>query len=251
MSISRREFLKESAKGLALVSLRRILPEDDELDSLLTLRKNKIKDTPVELIIEPKLRDQFIWRGNPGLSNVALTFDDGFSQVRNCLSVLKNTETRLTVFPTGQAINADPKVWKEMYDWGCDFGCHTYSHSYIERLSVDEIVGEINRSQNALDIAIGKSAPYRFFRPPGGGMSWNVVEAMKKTGLTGVIWTLSSEGTSKIATPASTYNRVATLSGKGFIVLQHFNYNDVASLEQTILTLRQRKLNPTPLAAVL
>lgn len=110
---------------------------------------------------------------------------------------------------------------------------------------------EIERSQNALDKALGRSLPFEFFRPPGGNISENTVKALKQKGLRGVIWSLSGWGTSPIATPRSVADRILSLAGNGDITLHHFINNDVEVLERIIDGLRNKGLSPVTLREVL
>jgi peptidoglycan/xylan/chitin deacetylase (PgdA/CDA1 family) len=210
-----------------------------------------------------KLNQQFIWQGNPEKPNMALTFDDAWrlEDILRFIQVLKKTRTQLTVFPLGQAMDAFRTrafyknyrgLMKELYDLGCEFGCHSYAHEKDSASrSVDFMIESIDRSQTALDSALGLHVPYRYFRPPGGGTSWNLVEALDRTGLTGIIWTLISDGINRTATPASVYRRVSNNPGRGYIVLHHFHPNDTLALERIIISLRSRGFNPTTLSQTL
>lgn len=198
------------------------------------------------------LNDYFVWRGDINKPNVALTFDDGWFQVENLLNALKDTKTRLTLFPTGQAL-ANPdniNFWRGLRAIGCEFGCHSYTHSPVERQTSDQIIEEINRSQQQINKTMGQNTPFTCYRPPYGGRSWNLVEALKKTSLTGYIWSFSSEGTSILSSPWQVEQRIVNFVKNGDIVLQHFNYNDVTNMAQIIDGLRKRGLNPTTLREV-
>lgn len=223
-----------------------------------------ITATPTPLATESlRLADQFIWRGNPNKPNVALTFDDGWwpEQIVKFIEIIKKTNTPLTVFLAGQAIDAIEKAEKnqpyrslirQLDELGCEFGCHSYAHEPdFAYKSVGDIVSSIEKSQIALDNAVGRHIPFRFFRPPGGAISWNMVEALKKTGLKGVIWTLSGEGTSPTTTSSSIHDRIVGNSANGFITLQHFIDKDTGALEPIINDLRGKGLNPTTLSNTL
>lgn len=198
------------------------------------------------------LNDYFIWKGNPNKPNVALTFDDGWLQVENLLNALKETKTRLTLFPTGQALANPANIvsWKGLLALGCEFSCHSYTHDPVENQTTDQIVGEIRRSQQELNKTMGQNVPYAYYRPPYGGRSRNLVEALKITRLTGYIWSFSSDGTSILSSPWLVQQRIVNNVKSGDIVLQHFNYNDVTNLAQIIDGLRKKGLTPTLLREV-
>lgn len=214
-------------------------------------------ETPTVVIPSREIKDlrkEFIWQGNPAKPAVALTFDDGWwaSQVEAFKNTLKETGVKLTVFPVGRKIDEFPSLWKELYDLGCEFGCHTYTHRFgMDQLSADEILSEIDQSQKALNNALGKNVPFQFFRPVGGAISENIVKALRARSIQGVIWTLSGEGTSPIANPDYVYKRITTLSKNGFIVLEHFIQNDTEALKRVVTELKRENLPPLKLSQIL
>lgn len=200
------------------------------------------------------LREKYIWYGDRRKPFVALTFDDGWtaSQIQRFTDILQETSVRLTVCPTGQAIENNRKLWLKLYQIGCEFGGHSYTHRKdFASLSVTGMVEEMGASQNSLDKALGRHVPYKFFRPPGGAMSWNMVEALKQTNQRGVIWSLSSEGTG--TGNASTYvtNRILSQAKGGHITLHHFIEPDVSALKKIIEGLKAKGLTPVTLSEAL
>jgi peptidoglycan-N-acetylglucosamine deacetylase len=203
------------------------------------------KPTPTEIIAN--LAGSFIWRGDANKPNVAITIDDGWwdESIVKVTQILRETKTKLTLFVPGQAINAYPKLWRELDSIGCKIECHSYTHRFdVAKLSVEDILDEIDRSQAVLDKVLGRHEPFSFYRPAGGAMSENIVKALKLRNLRGVIWTLSGEGTSKIATPETVTNRILSLAGNGYITLHHFLKNDADALKPIILGLRAKGLTP-------
>lgn len=214
--------------------------------------------TPTSSLVKEEeiksLRDHFIWKGDPKKAKVALTFDDGWwsSYIKQFIEVVKKTGVRLTLFPAGQAIDAYPGLWRELFELGCEFGCHTYKHDFSSyRHEPKAIIEDINRSQQTLDKVIGQHVAYQFYRPVGGTISENIVRALQAIGLRGVIWNLSGEGTSSIATPKTVASRILSLAGNGYITLHHFIDPDVMALEEMIDGLKKKGLEPTTLTKVL
>jgi peptidoglycan/xylan/chitin deacetylase (PgdA/CDA1 family) len=200
------------------------------------------------------LAGSFIWRGDINKPKVAITIDDGWWEepIVKITDVLKETKTRLTLFIPGQAINAYPKLWRELDNVGCKIECHSYSHRFdMAKLSVEEITEEIDRSQAVLDRVLGRHEPFSFYRPVGGAISENIVKALKLRNLRGVIWTLSGQGTSSVATPETVTQRILSIAGNGYITLHHFIKNDAEALRPIILGLRAKGLTPSRLDEIL
>lgn len=209
--------------------------------------------TPIPTEIIANLASSFIWRGDANKPNVAITIDDGWweDSIVKITQILKETKTKLTLFIPGQAIKAYDKLWRELVNIGCKIECHSYTHRFdVAKLPVEDILDEIDRSQAVLDQVLGRHEPFSFYRPAGGAMSENIVKALKLRNLRGVIWTLSGEGTSKIATPETVTQRILSLAGNGYITLHHFSENDAGALKPIILGLRAKGLTPSRLDEV-
>jgi peptidoglycan-N-acetylglucosamine deacetylase len=212
------------------------------------------KPTPTSPEIVTNLAGNFIWRGDINKPKVAITIDDGWwgEPIIKITDILRETKTKLTLFIPGQAINAYPTIWRELDSLGCKIECHSYTHRFdVAKLSVEEIIDEIDRSQVVLDKVLGRHEPFSFYRPAGGAMSENIVKALKLRNLRGVIWTLSGFGTSPEATPETVANRILSLAGNGCITLNHFLKNDADALKPIILGLRAKGLTPCRLEEIL
>jgi peptidoglycan/xylan/chitin deacetylase (PgdA/CDA1 family) len=210
--------------------------------------------TPTSKEAFDNLSRQFIWRGDINKPKVAVTIDDGWWEgpIVKITEVLKEMGVKLTFFIPGQAINAFPKLWRGLDGLGCKFECHSYSHSFgMEKFTVEQLLGEIDRSQAALDQVLGRHEPFSFYRPVGGTINENIVRALKMRNLRGVIWTLSGEGTSKIATSETITKIILAKAGNGFITLHHFNDADAGALKPIIQGLAAKGLTTTRLDEIL
>lgn len=225
-----------------------IYQEKKELRITLKQLKTPIAET------FPNLANKFLWRGDSRKAKVAITIDDGWWEeaIVKTTEVLKSTKTSLTLFVPGQAILAFPGRWRELVNLGCKIECHSYTHRFdVAKLSVEEIVDEIDRSQEALNNVLGKPAPFTFYRPVGGTISENIYKALETRNLKGVIWTMSGFGTSSVATPETVSQRILSLANNGYITLHHFIKNDALALEPIISGLKAKGLTPSRLEEVL
>lgn len=98
---------------------------------------------------------------------IALTFDDGpnTTTTNEVLDVLEKYGIKASFFLIGNNIDdASAKSVKRAYDMGCEIGNHSRSHSYMDKLTAEEIEEEISYVNEKV-IEITGEAP-TFFRPP-------------------------------------------------------------------------------------
>ena len=98
---------------------------------------------------------------------VALTFDDGPNTVTTpkLLGVLEKYKVPASFFLVGHNIIEDcfPVMERQLKD-GCTIECHSWSHPAFPQLSRDEMLKEINDTNNLIEKALGWKT--EFFRPP-------------------------------------------------------------------------------------
>ena len=115
--------------------------------------------------------------GIPGLywpdtfrGHVSFTFDDGpHPKYSNAvMDVLAEHNLKATFFVCGRRVDSWPDTVRRMHEEGHVIGNHTYTHPALGALSLDEIRKEFDRTQSAIDRALGFSYPVRYYRPPFG-----------------------------------------------------------------------------------
>jgi RHS repeat-associated protein len=115
-----------------------------------------------------------------------ITIDDGpggyTSQV---LDVLAKYNVKATFFLVGQNIQTHPDEVKRIKNEGHAIGIHSWSHPYWGQLSSEEQASEIEKTQAALEVAIGERS--NLFRAPGGGTTTADI-----SGLYNYNWTVDS-----------------------------------------------------------
>lgn len=98
---------------------------------------------------------------------IALTFDDGpnTTTTNEVLDVLEKYGIKASFFLIGNNIDSESaKSVKRAYDMGCEIGNHSKTHSYMDKMSVDEIVAEVEETNERIADIIGEEP--KFFRPP-------------------------------------------------------------------------------------
>ena len=98
---------------------------------------------------------------------IALTFDDGPNTTctPKVLDLLEQYGARASFFVIGDNINeSSAEVMKRAYDMGCEINNHSRTHSYMNKMTAEEIKAEIKYTSDLVEKYTGE--PTRFFRPP-------------------------------------------------------------------------------------
>lgn len=98
---------------------------------------------------------------------IALTFDDGpnTTTTKQVLEVLEKYGVKASFFVIGNNINEDSgKVMKLAYDYGHEINNHSQTHSYMTKMTTEEIQAEIAYVDELVEKYTGEKTKY--FRPP-------------------------------------------------------------------------------------
>ncbi|MFQ5652095.1 MAG: polysaccharide deacetylase family protein [bacterium] len=135
----------------------------------------------------PAVSDRIQWRARRDRPNIALTFDDGPQPVYTpqLLQVLEKHKVAATFFLIGQHIEAHSELAQQIVGAGHEVANHTFTHPLMWRLSDQEMVEEINRTDQLLRRLNG--AGPRFLRPPMGLFSRRVLDIVEQTGYKAVV----------------------------------------------------------------
>jgi len=190
--------------------------------------------------LEKGLHYDVLWRGNPNLPTVALTFDDGphpdFTPA--ILAILERYNVKATFFVVGKMVERAPALVAAERKAGHLIGNHTYHHVNLTNIPIQEAVIEWQACQDAVKSITGESMHY--CRPPGGDYNHDVILAAQDLALTTVLWTddpgdYASPGDKVIET------RLLDSIGNGGIILIHDGVQQTIDvLPQIIERLRVR-----------
>lgn len=98
---------------------------------------------------------------------IAITFDDGpnATTTMEVLDILEKYQVRASFFLIGTNINDESaKSVKRAFDLGCDIENHSKTHSYMDKMTADEIKDEIAYVNDKVKEITGTTP--KFFRPP-------------------------------------------------------------------------------------
>lgn len=99
---------------------------------------------------------------------ICLTFDDGPHPIysRQIMDLLAQYNIKATFFVTGQNIERNPEIAKQIVQKGHVLGNHTYSHKILPTVLKDDRILEIMKCQRLIDGL--QQSSVKLFRPPQG-----------------------------------------------------------------------------------
>lgn len=104
---------------------------------------------------------------DPAKPVIALTFDDGpnTTTTNQVLDLLEKYQVRASFFLVGSNINEETsKVVKRAHDMGCEINNHSKTHSYMDKMTAEDIKAEVDFVSEKVKEITGEDT--KFFRPP-------------------------------------------------------------------------------------
>ncbi len=126
-----------------------------------------ISVTPTNAPVEPTVAPVAEEIDYTGKKLVALTFDDGPNTTITplILDILEENDAVASFFLIGQYITDETKpVMEREVSLGCEISNHSWTHSYMNTLTPEEIKKEIQDTSNKIYETVGITP--KFFRPP-------------------------------------------------------------------------------------
>ncbi|MGI4790942.1 MAG: polysaccharide deacetylase family protein [Janthinobacterium lividum] len=159
--------------------------------------------------------------GNSGRKQIALTFDDGPSQLKTpaLLDALESAHVPATFFVVGSRAAEAPSLLRRMAQSGDEVENHSYTHPNMNLVLLPEAEREILRG-NVLIQALTGHQP-RFFRPPGGNANVSVQHLAQAYGLSLAYWTVDALHYEDLGSPSGLVQYVLSHVHPGSIVLMH------------------------------
>ncbi|PFK60665.1 polysaccharide deacetylase [Priestia megaterium] len=149
---------------------------------------------------------------------VALTFDDGPSAYTiSILDILKRYNISATFFVVGSEVKKFPDIIQRIYREKHIIGNHTWNHPDITTLSRNELWKEINSTNIQIKKIIGHSPD--LFRPPYSSINDKNADAIKKFGMTSVLWNVDSKDWQEKSPLSIQKNVISGIKKKSLIVM--------------------------------
>ncbi len=167
---------------------------------------------------------------------VALTFDDGPDPTYTplILETLHKAHVPATFFVLGSQADKYPQIMEWIKRAGHEIGNHGYHHYDLNKLTEQEIYDEIKRTEHSILRTTGTFAQY--YRPPGGVMTHDVLNAVQLTGYDLIHWSVDPRDWSLRRTASVIANSVKKNIASGDIVLFH---DGGLNQKQTLSALRE------------
>jgi len=139
------------------------------------------------------IRKNTIYRVNSSEKLVALTFDDGPSNVwtPQILDELDKAGVKATFFMLGNQVEKYPEIARRVAQEGHEIGNHTYDHHVLLYYTPQELKDEINRAERVIKNVTGVTPVY--FRPPKAWFTSREKAIIDRMGYKIVLWSLNSK----------------------------------------------------------
>ena len=122
---------------------------------------------------------------------IALTFDDGPGPyTAHLLDVLDQYGAKATFFLIGSKVSSQANVVRSIHARGHQLGNHSWSHPELPKLPVNQIAGEIDRTNDAIKQATGVTPA--ILRPPYGAVNGTVLEQLRLRGMSSILWSVDT-----------------------------------------------------------
>jgi len=167
-----------------------------------------------------------------GKKVIALTFDDGPNTgvTNEILDVVEEYGIRVSFYVIGQNISPESaKAMQRAHSLGCEINSHSFTHSYMDQMSAEDIKDEMDRTAELIYKYVGEYP--KFFRPPYIAVNSVMYDSIDLPFIAGI-------GCNDWDDKVSVEKRVRFLTEKcpeGCIILMH----DAAGNENTAEAVRQ------------
>ncbi|MBF1043329.1 MAG: polysaccharide deacetylase family protein [Candidatus Nanosynbacter sp.] len=122
---------------------------------------------------------------------IALTFDDGPGpHTAHLLDILDQYGAKATFFLIGSKVSSQANIVRSIHARGHQLGNHSWSHPELPKLPVDQIAGEIDRTNDAIKQATGVTPA--ILRPPYGAVNGVVLEQLRLRGMSSILWSVDT-----------------------------------------------------------
>jgi len=192
--------------------------------------------------------------GDPETGIVALTFDagtEGGGSAPQVLEILRDRGIHVTFFLSGHWVDHNPELAQQIVVDGHEVANHSYDHPDLTHLSDDQIVWELDYTDQVVSDFMGThTRPY--FRPPFGARNRRVLDVAAASGFRSIYWSLDSGDWLPRATAAGVADKILRYAGPGDIVVEHVGSDATAAALPVVLDeLAQRGLRVGTVSEVL
>lgn len=153
---------------------------------------------------------------------ISISFDCawGAEKTQGLLDCMADYGVQCTFFMTSFWAEKYPETVKQIVDSGHEIGTHSATHSYMSKMTVEEIESELSSSCRAIENISGSKV--NLFRPPYGDYNDRLIETCEKGGFYVIQWDVDSLDWKDVTADAIA-KRIIERTRAGSIILCHNN----------------------------
>lgn len=184
-----------------------------------------------------------IWRMDPSVKAVYLTFDDGPIPEATpfVLETLARYNIKATFFVVGDNVRKHPDVFRQVVEAGHRIGNHTFHHIGGFRWLSKNYLRDTRQAQELIEQALTKQKvhggePAPLFRPPHGWMRALQYKVIRKQGYRIIMWDVVTRDYSRCLTAEEVLENVKYYTRNGSIITFHDSLRSIDKLRKILPT---------------
>jgi peptidoglycan-N-acetylglucosamine deacetylase len=180
-----------------------------------------------------------IYRGHPEKKMVSFLINVswGTEYIPDILDTLKKHNVKATFFIEGKWAKENVDYVKMIQEQGHTIGNHAYNHPDMSRLSHNQILKQIQDTNEVIHAITGKTP--KWFAPPSGSFSDEVVNVAENMNMYTILWTVDTIDW-KNPTVNVMMNRVMEKIHPGATILMHPTPSIVKALPTLITSIKEQ-----------
>ena len=182
---------------------------------------------------------------------IAISFDCawGVDYTDELLDIMEKNGVRCTFFAVQFWVEKYPEYAEKIVNAGHELGTHSRTHSYMSKLSEEEIKDELSSSVAAIERATGHKT--NLFRAPYGDYDNLLIDTAKEMGLYTIQWDVDSLDWKNLSATEIAL-RIVNGAKNGSIILCHNNgLHTAKSLPLVFSTLKNRGYEFVPIGELI
>ena len=182
---------------------------------------------------------------------IAISFDCawGVEYTDKLLDIMQKNGVRCTLFAVQFWVEKYPEYAQKIVDAGHELGTHSRTHSYMSKLSKEQIRDELTTSAKAIEKATGQKT--NLFRAPYGDYNDLVIDTARSMGLYTIQWDVDSLDWKNLSATEIAL-RIVNGAKNGSIILCHNNgLHTAEALPMIFSTLQNRGYEFVPIGELI
>ena len=194
---------------------------------------------------------------NPLVKKACLTFDDGPNgeYTLQILDILEKHKKKALFFFPAMNVERQPDIALSVQTQGHLIGNHTYDHPHLNTLTKEQVLWQIERSEEIFQSILGIIPKY--FRPPYGEYNQIVEDIIREKGYQLILWDMSCHSMDWKNPPVQAIvDIIIERASDGSIILLHDGrntrigeprHNTISALKEIMPLLGERGLEIVPI----